>query len=151
MQISIRGEDPELREELKQAMVWFLHHLVSPSILKNVKIKIKVVSDLYIKERYKGSIIWTDKNHQPRSFFIDLDKDLSKTCKINVLAHECVHLKQFAEGYLKDLTKPELTKWHDKRLDSNKIPYRRQPWEIEARAGARILASEYRKYLQTLK
>ncbi len=150
MRLSIKGEDPELKEELRHAMKWFLNRLLSPKIIKNLSIFIDVKQGLYKDSRYKGSIVWRDSNHRPRSFYIDLDKDLTKTVKINVLAHECVHLKQFVEGYLKDLYKPEITKWYDSYIDSDKLSYRKHPWEIEARAVASIISKEYRKSLKGL-
>jgi hypothetical protein len=65
---------------------------------------------------------------------------------IQTLAHEMVHLKQFAMGELND----EHTKWKSVPIDSNKLEYHDLPWEVEASSLEYILFSMYQEYKQHL-
>lgn len=49
------------------------------------------------------------------------------------LAHEMVHVKQYATGELRDYVKStSLNRWQGKIIDDSKISYWDRPWEIEA-------------------
>jgi hypothetical protein len=54
------------------------------------------------------------------------------------LAHELVHVRQYAIGDLNE----EATLWQGRLMESN-LAYDNQPWEIEANELADILYEEY--------
>jgi hypothetical protein len=60
---------------------------------------------------------------------------------ISFLAHECVHMKQYVTGELKTNGRKEL--WHGK--DFTDVPYKKQPWEIEAWSSQHNLAKDFIK------
>ena len=72
---------------------------------------------------------------------------------LTALAHECVHLKQYAKGELIDHIRQEKTRWtgsfHGKKktyiLDDEKY-YWEYPWEREARALEMELVHKFLKY-----
>jgi len=60
---------------------------------------------------------------------------------LSTLAHELVHVKQFARGELDD----ELTRWKSNKYCEN-IDYWDQPWEKEARRLQVKLMGEFEKF-----
>lgn len=74
---------------------------------------------------------WEDKSHKPRVFLIALDRSLSQKKMLLALAHEMVHLKQFATGEMKDMAKGNTVKWRGEIMSRDGL-YWDHPWEIEA-------------------
>ena len=62
-----------------------------------------------------------------REFEIEIDKSLPLRTLLTTVAHEMVHVKQFARGEL-----TEKQAWMGKTYDINKTQYWDLPWEIEA-------------------
>jgi hypothetical protein len=60
---------------------------------------------------------------------------------ISFLAHESIHMKQFVTGELKTVNRKEL--WHGE--DFTDVPYKKQPWEIEAWDGQHELSKDFIK------
>ena len=96
----------------------------------HAKMKLKgeteVESDTSQKGRYKEYIVTIKK-----------DKDFAEI--LQTIAHELVHVKQYAEGTLnfgKDLNH---SIWKGKVYDEKKISYWELPWEIEAYGMERCL------------
>jgi hypothetical protein len=48
------------------------------------------------------------------------------------LAHEMIHVKQYAKGELKDYLRVNKSKWKGQIIDPEEVDYWDQPWEIEA-------------------
>lgn len=62
-----------------------------------------------------------------REFEIEVDRNLSLRRLLTTVAHEMVHVKQYARGELKgDYI------WHGKTYHPKKVDYWDEPWEIEA-------------------
>ena len=51
---------------------------------------------------------------------------------LRCLAHECVHVAQYASGKMKDTNSIQVTKWNGKKIDRRGIDYFDLPWELEA-------------------
>lgn len=81
-----------------------------------------------------------------RIFGLDIDSKLTVETLIEVLAHEMVHIKQFARGQVK--YKGRSMYWLGKKVVKSKINYFDQPWEHDAWAKERILASKIFKILR---
>jgi hypothetical protein len=78
-----------------------------------------------------------------------VDKTLTKKETLLALAHEMVHLKQYAKGELKDIFRPaKMIKWHGDRYLTDGVDYWEQPWEIEAYGREKGL---YFKFLYHMK
>ena len=98
------------------------------------------------KTGYWGWVSWEDCPSRPREFSIDIEPSLSRQDLIESVIHELVHVKQYAQGRLKDRGKGYLFEGNqyddlDHRDDYEK--YNMQPWEIEAQTTQKRL---YRKY-----
>jgi len=68
------------------------------------------------------------KNKLPKKFTIKIDSTIGVGRIFETLAHEMVHIKQYALGELNAY----LTVWKGKKVDPDKIDYYFRPWEIEA-------------------
>ena len=65
---------------------------------------------------------------KPRHFVIVMNSKMPSDLKIRTLAHEMIHIKQYVYNELNE----EMTMWRGRKVNSEKIPYFNQPWEIEA-------------------
>ena len=72
-----------------------------------------------------GYCLETDNN---RTFEIELDKTQSMRNLLETLAHEMVHVKQYARRELN----PIVDCWMGKTYNPKKVSYWDLPWEIEA-------------------
>lgn len=95
-----------------------------------------------------GSCIHLDDSQRPRDFLIELDAYLSNRYLLLTLAHEIVHVKQYARGELKQRSS-NVYKWDKKTYHVNETwnpKYNRLPWEIEARGMEEILLVEWAEH-----
>jgi len=113
----------------KEAVNFYGKILLGESLSKKVEINLKFCKG----ENLFGYCEWEDDNCKPREFTVGIDKNLSKKATLMAIAHEMVHVKQFAKGECKDLYRPaKLTRWKDEYYDTDEIDYWDFPWEIEA-------------------
>jgi hypothetical protein len=91
---------------------------------------------------------WEFENHRSRDFIITIDKKLSESAMLLALAHEMVHVKQYAKGELKDYLKVHKSKWKGEIIDPNVVDYWDQPWEIEAHGREKGL---YIRFVEQMK
>ena len=69
--------------------------------------------------------------HRPREFDVDINKQQKLRRLLETVAHEMVHVKQFARGELYESVRRNKHRWQGKWLNSDP-KYWDQPWEIEA-------------------
>ena len=72
-----------------------------------------------------------DRADRPRTFEIEINKDLKLRDLLQTVAHEMVHVKQYARGELYESTRKGKWRWQGKWM-SNNVDYYDEPWEIEA-------------------
>jgi hypothetical protein len=138
MKVEIIGcKDDVLKHVLLRAAKFFGHTLLSRQMLPHIELEIVMkttIPDL-------GSCAVTHYNdwYKPRYFEIELRRHCSFKNTITTLAHEMVHLKQFAKGELAIYQ----DKWHKKIIDTDVVPYAELPWEIEASTLEHALYSNY--------
>jgi hypothetical protein len=68
---------------------------------------------------------------RPRLFEIEVHKRLPLRKMLQTVAHEMVHVKQYARGELYQGMRVNKMRWQGKWV-SNNVDYWDQPWEIEA-------------------
>jgi len=142
MYISVRNaKDRYLTTLLKSATKYYAQILMSPQLTKNLSIKITIDNlDKYVY----AYCVPEELETRLRSFEIQIRKTrINKMLRL--LAHEMVHVKQFAknelkEKYFKDGNK---TLWHGRIC--NIESYWDQPWEIEAFALEEELFHYFKK------
>lgn len=111
---------------IKKATIFFAEKIISPKLLENIYLRINFVEKM---DCYGCAYITHfNTNGKPRKFVIDIHSGISGSDIIRTLAHEIVHIKQFAYGE----TNYRLNKWRGDPIDPEMIDYYSHPWEIEA-------------------
>jgi hypothetical protein len=129
--------------EYEYATNWIMSRLVSKKLKKNLSIEIAL-------RKVKGLNGQTEDiagNKRPRDFIVTINPYLSRKSQLSTLAHELVHVKQFALGELKSEVHGTLQKWKDEYIDHADTDYFDLPWEIEAWGREHGLYMRYIKHL----
>lgn len=136
MLVSISGtKSKTLKKTLIEASNIFVDKLLSRRLSRNISLNITIVKSLPNEDLGYCDIISFNSQNKPRDFDIIITtKDQTKQEVISTLAHEMVHVKQFA---LKELNETH-TVWRGTKLNSN-VDYWDSPWEVEAREWEDIL------------
>jgi hypothetical protein len=147
--INIRNTPKKFdKTKIKRAVTFYLETLLGKKMSANVSVFI-CFSDLKKTEKNMGNCTWEDDNVRPREFMINIDQTMGLRYTLLTLAHECVHVKQFVRGEMKDrLKKSECgftTFWKDECVASKELDYWDQPWEIEAHGREKGL---YYKFIE---
>ena len=143
---------PEQRQELRAAMEFYMETHLGPKLSRNICANVSFVHGLRRNERRRGDVCWSkyDTEHKPRTFRVRIDADISLRSKLFVIAHEVVHIRQFARGQLKGLG-TNRTLWHGHKIESQSLSYWDYPWEIEARGMELSLYVKWRAHKKNLK
>jgi Zn-dependent peptidase ImmA (M78 family) len=75
----------------------------------------------------------------PKCLSMIIDSDLDTERLIITLAHEMVHVKQYARGQIKSSRSRKTHYWMGKNVRKK---YYEQPWEVEAFTKERVLANK---------
>ena len=119
---------------------WVGLHLM-PRLQSKLFVNIVLISKLHEKDGVSGDCIWEDEScNRPREFTVRVNSSQSLQDILSTVAHEMVHVKQYARGELKDFSRTiKLCKWQGKTVDVDSIDYYDHPWEIEAHGRERGL------------
>lgn len=120
-------------DKIKRAVEFFAEMLMSKRMCNTLSVVVKFSETYREKNLEDGSCTWEDDNIRPKEFTITLHSFKSEHKLLTTLAHEMVHVKQFATGELKDLiSNAHSISWKGQRLDTRKINYWDYPWEVDA-------------------
>lgn len=149
MKVTTSGKPSQIDSKTcKDAIRFFGKKLLTPSLFEKVEVHIE------FENFGKGTnefayCEWVDTNHRAKQFIITANKKLSRKDMILALAHEMVHVKQYARGELKDYLKSRKCKWKDEVLDLEQVDYWDLPWEIEAFGREKGLYVRYMEHLRS--
>jgi len=133
MQLKVIGENPNITHaEMKYAAEWMSNLIMSPQLRKYLKVTISFKKE---KDALGTTEVrdYDDENFRmPRKFLVRINPKERRNSVLKILAHELVHVKQFARGELKDNGHPMYMKWNKEDVNSEKTDYWDLPWEIEA-------------------
>lgn len=131
--IEVSGGTEKQRELVQSIAEWCAVKLMGQRLADVVNVEIELRRDM---GNSLGNATWEDDNHRPREFSMEVNasKELRLRKILETVAHEMVHVKQYAKGEMKDLiSRPaNIRKWQGKEIDTNLISYWDLPWEIEA-------------------
>lgn len=114
--------------------------LLAPRLVDKIEVDILLIRDLRGKEELAGDCTWEDSSYRPREFTVRVDSSQTPQEMLETVAHEIVHVKQFARGELQDLSRDvNLCKWQGSVIKCNAVHYYDLPWEIEAHGRERGL------------
>lgn len=143
MQIRTKGiPDNVSRSLCKESLRFYANELLGKRLAKNIKV--------YLVFEKLPNIInalcqWEDDNHQCRSFIIIVNQNLNKKTMLISLAHEMVHVKQYARGELKDYLRSNNVRWKNRVFCLDKIEYWSSPWEKEAYKNDKLLYEKFKQ------
>ena len=133
MLLHITGSNKKNRKLVERAAWWYAEKLMGKRLMNSLEINIHLRRNLITKEGCEGTAIWEgDYCDRPRDFTIELDLTFSIRDVLITLAHEMVHIKQWAKGEMYEYIKSGLIRFHKTKFDADNINYWDYPWEIEA-------------------
>ena len=130
----------------KQAIHWYGKNLLGSRLYHLIEINVEFNARELDKHVY-AYCEWMDSNHKAREFNIIINPHLNKKTTLVVLAHEMIHVKQYAKGELKDYLRMDSVKWKGK-IYVDEIDYWKQPWEMEAHKMESRLYLEFKESLR---
>jgi hypothetical protein len=131
--ITFRGGTKEQKKLAKSLAEFCLDKLISSRLSNTLDIRIVFKPTLYKKtDSYGETTYYEDSNIPPKDFLIEIDSKLKMRSMLETIAHELVHVKQWATGEMRETKDNFITKFKKDIINSNKVSYWDQPWEIEA-------------------
>jgi hypothetical protein len=128
------------RSKAKRELIYAVASLYAQNLnieKSKYKLTIGTVSGLAKADKINGAVVFLGE----KTLFMTLDSRLSIEQLIQTMAHEMVHVKQYAKGQLKVVNPlrgdPYFT-WMGKKCKKH---YFECPWELEAFGRERILAN----------
>ena len=133
MRIKITGKHCRIQLwVIRKALQWYARDLM-PNLHKDIQVELEMISGLVRNESTEAQVTWLVQPVKPRRFCMEMDNALSLRRCLEILAHEMVHVKQFAIGELIDNPSGKTVKWQGKRISvRDDDGYWTAPWEIEA-------------------
>ena len=118
------------RREIKEAATFFCDHLLGKRLSRNVLVKIRLRKNFFKKTKCFGMATWTDidaKNHNHREYEVEIEADLGHIYLMRTLAHELVHVKQYARKELVDMCSGNYQMWNRVMYNENIVGYKNLP------------------------
>ena len=123
----INCPDKDFKPFIERAVEFYAQNLIhSKRIRDNIHLTIKFNSKITVWAF--ASIEEYNASKKAREFLIEIHPWIGAGSILETLAHEMVHIKQFAHGE----TNETLSKWKGIPIDSDSIDYYHHPWELEA-------------------
>jgi hypothetical protein len=133
LRIKIQGKHKQVHAKvMRSALQWYARDLM-PQLTTKIRLELTIVDNLVRDEQMDAAVTWLEEPVKPRKFVMEVDGDLNLERTLEMLAHEMVHVKQFATGELVDNPSGKTVKWQGKRVSvRDDDGYWTLPWEIEA-------------------
>jgi len=119
MFITVKGGNTSQRKHVESLVAFCVKTLMPRMRTLDITVKLCKPKDAM------GYCLELDSN---REFEIEIDKTQSLRKLLETVAHEMVHVKQFARREMH----PTKDDWYGKTYDPKKVNYWDLPWEIEA-------------------
>ena len=124
--INIKGGSATQKKHTR-TMVEFCIDMLMPR-MKTLEINVHI-KDFKDDNSYGYALATDDADdNRPREFDVDINKDTRLRRLLETVAHEMVHVKQYARRELH----PVYNMWCGKTYNPEKVSYWDLPWEIEA-------------------
>jgi len=128
------------KQTCKKAMFFYAQKLLSKRLKNSLQIHIEFIE---LSENEFGYCnVEDDKN---KSFLISINRDLTYEKTLIYIAHEMIHVKQYAKNELKDYVYNDKIRFRKEIFDKNRISYWQSPWEKEARKNEKKLYMSFIK------
>ena len=104
MLVRVKGSDKVTRKIIRTAARWYAEKLMGKRLTAGLDININLKKNLLDKDGHEGTAIWEDDSIRPKEFTIMLDSTCAIRNILITLAHEMVHVKQWAKGEMYEYT-----------------------------------------------
>lgn len=150
MDLSIRNLPTKFSlNTIRNVTEFYANRLMGNKLANHVSVRLVFAKGLRKTTGCFAWCTWEDDNHRPREFTIMMDARMGEKMLLTTLAHEMIHVKQYAKGELKDmLSAPSISRFRGKLYDFNNIDYMKLPWEKEAHNNEFQLYEELKEYLK---
>ena len=133
MLLNVKGSTTAKRKLVTTAAWWYAEKLMGKRLMANLEINITMDNNLYKRTELEGSAIWEDEGQRPKEFTIELDSSSQIRNILITLAHEMVHVKQWAKDEMYEYyNTPGMVRYMGEKMFMKDIDYWDYPWEIEA-------------------
>jgi hypothetical protein len=119
--------DKKFRPYVKRALEFYGKQLITSEKLRN-NITLNIKFNKKLQYWALASIEDYNSNNKAREFLIEIHPWIGAKEILRTLAHEMVHIRQFAYGE----TNSSLDVWRGIPIDSAKMDYYLHPWELDA-------------------
>lgn len=122
------------RSDIRSALKFYSTILLGPRLTENIELDVEFDPTLHERASEYAFMNPEDDGRSPRWFTITVDANMEFDTLLKTLAHEMVHVKQYARNELRHVAKGggRLHKWFNETIDDEKVNYWDLPWEIEA-------------------
>ena len=132
MIIHINGSNKTVRKLVERAAWFYAEKLMGKRLMSGLDITIKLKKNMLNKTGFEGTAIWEDSGYRSREFTIEHDPGVKIRNLLITLAHEMVHIKQWAKDEMYEYMEPNMVRFKGEKLHLKEINYWDYPWEIEA-------------------
>lgn len=143
---------PKERKILKMATYFYASRLMSDRLCKSLELNVNVVKDFYVKTKVLGEAFpkdTIDGRASNKQFVINLEWNKLGKRVLVCLAHEMVHVKQYAKGELKFHERRNVVTFQREQYQDDN--YWESLWEIEAYGREVGLYQNFKPTLKLLK
>ena len=118
---------------VESATWYYAEKLMGKRLMAGLEITINLKKNLLDKTGNEGSAIWEDDGYRSREFTIELDTTVKIRNLLITLAHEMVHVKQWAKDEMYEyMNVAGLVRFKGEKIHLELTDYWDYPWEIEA-------------------
>ena len=133
MILHINGSTKKVRKDIELASWYYAEKLMGKRLMAGLEININLKKDLLTEEGHEGTAIWDDDGYRPKEFTINLDTTVNFRNLLINLAHEMVHVKQWAKDEMYEyMNTMGMVRFKGERIHLEETDYWDYPWEIEA-------------------
>ena len=133
MLLHINGSTKKVRKDIELASWYYAEKLMGKRLMAGLEININLKTDLLTEEGHEGTAIWDDDGYRPKEFTINLDTTVNFRNLLINLAHEMVHVKQWAKDEMYEyMNTMGMVRFKGERIHLEETDYWDYPWEIEA-------------------
>jgi len=125
---------------------WVSYKLMGGRLSRHINLKIQTTHpNLYKKSMLYAYVDYDECSYNkfPRKFTITMTENFALMRSMVILAHELVHVKQFALGELYYCPNTGREKWKGKIINHDQYNYWDLPYEIEAHGREKGLVYQY--------
>lgn len=129
MHIAVYKCPPKLTVDMvTEAVRFYASVLMNRQLVKNLTVKV------FFKDESVDGLCNTDDDlAKPREFALQINPKQSAKAMLTALAHEMVHVKQYATGESKQYERtPYVTKFRGVMVNTSTTDYWDLPWEVDA-------------------